>query len=41
LICEGKDAETVAANARGLAGVQEVVVSKVGGPAQLVENHLF
>jgi diphosphomevalonate decarboxylase len=41
LICEGKDAETIAANARPLDGVKEVIDSGVGGPARVVGNHLF
>lgn len=41
IICEGKDAETVAANARQIPGVIQVLSSTVGGPARLVETHLF
>ncbi len=41
LICEAKDAETVAGNARQIPGVLEVIPSGVGGPVHLVENHLF
>lgn len=41
LICEGKDAETVAANARALTEVQDVIVSAPGGGARLVPEHLF
>ncbi|MGB8646502.1 MAG: diphosphomevalonate decarboxylase [Anaerolineae bacterium] len=41
LICEGKDAEVVANNVRSLEGVQQVIVSGAGGPAHVVENHLF
>lgn len=41
LICEGKDAETVSANARQTAEVQEVIPSLAGGPARLDEEHLF
>lgn len=41
LICEGKDAETVAANAREVPDVHQVIVSAPGGPAHLVEDHLF
>lgn len=41
LLCEGKDAETVAANAREIPGAQQVIVSAAGGPAHLVDTHLF
>lgn len=41
LICEGKDADQVAASARGTEGVREVIPSGVGGPAHLSEEHLF
>ena len=41
LICETKDAETVAANLREIPQVQQVIVSGVGGPAHLLETHLF
>jgi diphosphomevalonate decarboxylase len=41
LICEGKDAEEVAARAREITQVQQVITSGVGGPAQLLESHLF
>jgi diphosphomevalonate decarboxylase len=41
LICESKDAETVAANTRELDQVEQVIVSGVGGPARLVQEDLF
>lgn len=41
LVCEAKDAETVAQNARELEGVQQVIVSGPGGPATPIETHLF
>ncbi len=41
LICEGKDAGTVAENARALEGVKQVIDSGVGGPARIVDTHLF
>lgn len=41
LICEGKDAEAVANQARALEGVKQVIISGVGGPVHLVESHLF
>ena len=40
LICEGKDAETVADQARALE-VKQIIPSEVGGPAHLVEEALF
>lgn len=41
LICEGKDADQVAENARGLEGVRQVIPSRVGGPAHTLADHLF
>ncbi len=41
LICEGKDADAVSHQARTLNGVKQVIISRVGGPAHLTENHLF
>ncbi len=41
LICEAGDAAQVEARARALPGVLEVLVSGPGGPARLVEDHLF
>jgi diphosphomevalonate decarboxylase len=41
LICEGKDAEGLAANAREISDVQQVIVNGVGGPTHLVETHLL
>ncbi|MBI5302055.1 MAG: diphosphomevalonate decarboxylase [Chloroflexi bacterium] len=41
LICEGKDAEEVVARARQLAEVQQVMMNAPGGPARVVEDHLF
>jgi diphosphomevalonate decarboxylase len=41
LVCEAKDADHVAARARGISDVQQVIVNAPGGPARLVDNHLF
>ncbi len=41
LICEGKDAEQVAARAREVDEVQQVIVNAPGGAARLVGEHLF
>jgi diphosphomevalonate decarboxylase len=41
LICESKDAEQVAAGAREIADVQQVLVNAPGGAARLIEEHLF
>lgn len=41
LLCEGQDVETVAANAREIPGVQQVIISAAGGPTRLVDTHLF
>lgn len=41
LICEAKDAERVASLVRAIAGVQQVIVNAPGGPARLIEQHLF
>ena len=41
LICEAKDVADVEARARALAGVLDILVSGPGGPARLVEEHLF
>lgn len=38
LICEGKDADRVAALAREIRQVQEIIVNAPGGAARLVEN---
>ncbi|MEW5717830.1 MAG: diphosphomevalonate decarboxylase [Chloroflexota bacterium] len=41
LICEAKDADQVAARAREIADVQQVIVNAPGGAARLSEEHLF
>jgi diphosphomevalonate decarboxylase len=41
LICEAGDAAQVESRARALPGVLDVLVSGPGGPARLVEDHLF
>jgi diphosphomevalonate decarboxylase len=41
LICEAGDAAQVESRARALPGVLDVLVSAPGGPARLVEDHLF
>lgn len=41
LICESKDADQVAARAREISDVQQVIVNAPGGPARLIEEHLF
>ncbi|MCI0475848.1 MAG: diphosphomevalonate decarboxylase [Anaerolineales bacterium] len=41
LICEAKDAVQVAARAREIPDVQQVIVNAPGGPARLTEEHLF
>lgn len=41
LICEGKDAEQVAARARATSDVQQVIVNAPGGAARIVNDHLF
>ena len=41
LICEAKDAEQVAAHARAVSDVQQVIVNAPGGAARLIEEHLF
>jgi diphosphomevalonate decarboxylase len=41
LICESKDADQVAALARQVAEVQQVIVNAPGGAAHLIEQHLF
>lgn len=41
LICEAKDADTVATNARELAEVKQVIVSAPGAGTRPSENHLF
>jgi diphosphomevalonate decarboxylase len=41
LICESKDAEQVAARARAVPDVQQVIVNAPGGAARLIEEHLF
>jgi diphosphomevalonate decarboxylase len=41
LICEAKDADQVAARAREILGVRQVIVNAPGGPARLTKEHLF
>ncbi len=41
LICESKDASQVAARAREIADVRQVIVNAPGGAARLVAEHLF
>lgn len=41
LICEAANAAEVEARARALPGVLDILVSGPGGPARLVEEHLF
>ena len=41
LICGAEDAVDVESRARALPGVLNVLVSGPGGPARLVEEHLF
>ena len=41
LICEAAHAPTVERQARALPGVLEILVSGPGGPARLVDTHLF
>ena len=41
LICESKDADQVAAQARAVADVQQVIVNAPGGAAHLINDHLF
>jgi diphosphomevalonate decarboxylase len=41
LICEAGDAAQVESLARALPDVLDVLVSAPGGPARLVETHLF
>ena len=41
LICESKDADQVAALARAIADVQQVIVNAPGGAAHLIDQHLF
>jgi diphosphomevalonate decarboxylase len=41
LICESKDAEPVAARAKEIADVQQVIVNAPGGAARLIDHHLF
>ena len=41
LICEVKDADQVAARAREISDVQQVIVNTPGGAARLVATHLF
>ncbi len=41
LICEAADAAEVEARTRTLPGVLDILVSAPGGPARLVEEHLF
>jgi diphosphomevalonate decarboxylase len=41
LICESKDAGQVAELARSITAVQQVIVNAPGGPARLIDEHLF
>jgi diphosphomevalonate decarboxylase len=41
MICEAKDAEQVAALAREVQDVQQVIVNAPGGAARLIDEHLF
>jgi diphosphomevalonate decarboxylase len=41
LICQADDAAQVERRARALPGVLDMLVSGPGGPARLVEEHLF
>jgi diphosphomevalonate decarboxylase len=41
LVCEAQYADEVAAKARAMSLVDQVIVSGVGGPAKLLESHLF
>ncbi len=41
LICEAQDADQVAARAREISDVQQVIVNAPGGAARLIEEHLF
>ncbi|GAB4548706.1 MAG: diphosphomevalonate decarboxylase [Anaerolineae bacterium] len=41
LICQARDAAAVEAQARALPGVLDILISGPGGPAHLVEAHLF
>ncbi|MDE3091660.1 MAG: diphosphomevalonate decarboxylase [Chloroflexota bacterium] len=41
LICESKDAEQVAALARAVPDVQQVIVNSPGGAATIIDAHLF
>lgn len=41
LICESKDADQVATLARQVQDVQQIIVNAPGGPAHLIEQHLF
>ncbi len=41
LICQAQDANQVAARVREISDVQQVIVNAPGGPARLVEQHLF
>lgn len=41
LICESKDADQVAALARAVPDVQQVIVNAPGGAARIVDQHLF
>jgi diphosphomevalonate decarboxylase len=41
LVCEAADAAVVRPRAQALPGVLDVLVSSPGGPARLVEDHLF
>ncbi|NIQ77742.1 MAG: diphosphomevalonate decarboxylase, partial [Anaerolineae bacterium] len=41
LVCEAAKAAQVQARAHALPGVLDILVSGPGGPARLVEEHLF
>jgi diphosphomevalonate decarboxylase len=41
LICESKDADQVAALARAVPEVQQVIVNAPGGAARIIDEHLF
>jgi len=41
LICEAKDADQIAALARQVEGVQQVIVNAPGGAARTIDEHLF
>jgi hypothetical protein len=41
LICEANNVADVEALARALPGVLDILISGPGGPARLVDEHLF